>query len=207
MKSNHKFWDRIANKYARDTIANQVAYERKLAITQKLFQPGFEVVELGCGTGSTAILHAPHVKHIRAVDVSAKMLAIARQRAADAGVENIYFEQSTVEDLKLSDGAADMVLALSLLHLVDDRDVTISQMYRALKPGGYFVSSTACLGDWLKWMAYVAPIGQAVGLLPPLKVFGVAALKDSIIGAGFDIVEDWAPDRKAAHFIVARKPG
>jgi cyclopropane fatty-acyl-phospholipid synthase-like methyltransferase len=35
-----------------------------------------EVLEFGCGTGSTAIVHAPHVKELRAIDISEKMIGI-----------------------------------------------------------------------------------------------------------------------------------
>ena len=37
------------------------------------------IVEFGCGTGTTAVHHTPHVQHIDAIDISAKMLEIERQ--------------------------------------------------------------------------------------------------------------------------------
>ena len=40
-----------------------------------------EVLEFGCGTGGTAIIHAPYVKHIRAIDISGNMIAIAKGKA------------------------------------------------------------------------------------------------------------------------------
>ena len=98
------------------------------------------VLELGCGTGSTAIYHAPVVQQIDATDLSANMLAIARQKAADAGVDNITFRQDSVESLTVPDGTYDAVLALSLLHLLRDREAAIAKIARLLKPGGVFVS-------------------------------------------------------------------
>jgi methylase of polypeptide subunit release factors len=57
------------------------------------------VLEFGCGTGSTAIAHAPYVKRILATDVSAKMIEIARANAERAGIENVTFGQAAVEEL------------------------------------------------------------------------------------------------------------
>ena len=73
-------------------MADQAAYERKLAITRECLNPDAQVLELGCGTGSTAIAHAPYVRHIRATDVSSRMIEIARSKAevasgADEGQE------------------------------------------------------------------------------------------------------------------------
>ena len=99
MNPSTKFWDKIAEKYSQQTIADEAAYQKKLQITQKYFHPDMEVLEFGCGTGSTAILHAPYVKHIRAIDISAKMIEIAQSKAHAEGVENVTFERSTVEAL------------------------------------------------------------------------------------------------------------
>ncbi|MEM9841084.1 MAG: SAM-dependent methyltransferase, partial [Pseudomonadota bacterium] len=67
MPDKAKFWDRIAEKYARQPISNQKAYEIKLDLTREYFTPQSNVLEFGCGTGSTAILHAPYVAHIHAI--------------------------------------------------------------------------------------------------------------------------------------------
>ena len=56
------FWDRIAPKYSRQPIADPESYARKLAATQALMQPDMAVLELGCGTGSTALEHAERVQ-------------------------------------------------------------------------------------------------------------------------------------------------
>ena len=67
MDRSAKFWDRIAKRYAKRPVADDAAYQKKLEITQSYFQPHMEVLEIGCGTGSTAITHAPNVKRIAAI--------------------------------------------------------------------------------------------------------------------------------------------
>ena len=149
------FWDRIAKRYAKQPVADEVSYEKKLEITRGYLRPDMEVLELGCGTGSTAILHAPHVRHIRAVDISPRMLEIARHKTEVAGIDNITYECAAIDDLCLEPESVDMVLALNILHLVDDREPVIRMVHEALKPGGTLVASTACLADWLNWLTHL----------------------------------------------------
>ncbi len=202
-----RFWDRIAIRYERKPVPDEAVYQKKLDLTRQYFRPDTEVLEIGCGTGSTAIAHAPYVKHIRAVDFSSKMLEIARHKAAADGVTNVSFERANIDALQVADGALDVVLALSVLHLLDDRDRAIADIHRMLKPGGVFVSSTACLGNTMRWFKVVAPIGKRLGIIPLVKVFTVAELCDSLRAAGFELTHEWQPGKGKAVFIVARKAG
>ena len=74
MVKSTKFWDKIAEKYAKQPIADEASYQKKLQVTQGYFKPEMKVLEFGCGTGSTAIIHAPYVKHIRGIDISENMI-------------------------------------------------------------------------------------------------------------------------------------
>ena len=199
------FWDKHAESYSRRPIADEAAYRKKLEVTRGYFQPQTEVIEIGCGTGSTAIAHAPYVKRIRAVDVSSGMLEIARKKAEAAGIDNVSFERAAVEDLEVEAASIDVVLALSLLHLLEDKEATIAGVYDMLKPGGVFVTSTICLGDTMKFFKYIGPIGRFLGLMPTVEVFTVEQLERSLTAAGFLIDYRWQPARGKAQFIVAKK--
>jgi ubiquinone/menaquinone biosynthesis C-methylase UbiE len=76
MDRSARFWDRIAKRYARRPVTDEAAYQKKLQVTREYFNSESEVLEFGCGTGSTAIAHAPHVNHIHAIDISSKMIKI-----------------------------------------------------------------------------------------------------------------------------------
>jgi ubiquinone/menaquinone biosynthesis C-methylase UbiE len=208
MTSESRFWDRIAQKYARSPVSDEASYQKKLEITRGFLTPEAEMLEFGCGTGSTAIAHAPYVRHIRATDVSQAMLDIAKGKAESAGITNITFEKANVDELNVTDASLDVVLGMSILHLVSDRDAVLDKVFQMLKPGGRFVSSTACMGDVLalRLVATVAPIGKALGLLPTLRAFTRAQLEDSIRKAGFEIDQSWQPGPRKAVFIVALKP-
>lgn len=206
MGQSAKFWDKIADRYLKQPITDVASYENKLQVTQEYFQPSMEVLEIGCGTGSTAIVHAPYVKHIRAVDFSANMIDIAQTRAAAQNIPNITFEQSSIDELDISYQTLDAVLGLSILHLLEDKEGVIAKVFDMLKPGGIFVTSTVCLGDKMAWFKWIAPIGKFLGFFPLVKVFTVEELANSLTDARFKIDHQWQPDKGKAVFIVAKKP-
>jgi len=201
MVNSKKFWDRIAERYSKKPIVDDVAYQKKLKVTRKYFKPNMEVLEIGCGTGGTAILHAPYVKHIQAIDISSKMIDIAKTK----NVKNVTFEQSTIDEFSASDKSFDVVLGLSILHLVENKENVIVKVRKMLKSDGVFVTSTACLGDTMKFFKFIAPIGQFFGLLPLVKVFTKKELEKSMTDAGFSIDYIWKPTKGLAVFIVAKK--
>jgi ubiquinone/menaquinone biosynthesis C-methylase UbiE len=173
------FWNKTADRYSRRPVSDEAAYQKKLDKTREYFQPDMEVLEIGCGTGSTAIAHAPYVGHMRASDLSPRMIEIAREKAKAEGVDNVTFEASSIEGLDVPDASIDVVMAHNILHLLDNWEQAIADIHRMLKPGGVFVSR---------------------------KVFSVADLKARLEGAGFEIDYEWQPKRNAAAFIVCRKP-
>ncbi|MEM9629226.1 MAG: class I SAM-dependent methyltransferase [Pseudomonadota bacterium] len=207
MTDTNAIWDRVAERYARKPVPDEDVYRKKLSITQGYFTPDMDVFEFGCGTGTTAVIHAPFVRHLRAIDVSAKMLEIAENRAAKAGVDNVTFEQAAIDDFEAADESYDVVLGLSILHLVADKEAIIAKVRNMLKPGGVFVSSTACLGDKLWFFKYIEPIGRRLGLMPMVKVFTVKELEDSLTDAGFEIDHHWVPNKGHTAFFVAKKAG
>jgi ubiquinone/menaquinone biosynthesis C-methylase UbiE len=205
MSSSSRFWDRIAESYSKKPVADEAAYQKKLEVTRSYFRPDMDVLEFGCGTGSTAISHAPSVRHIRAIDYSSKMIEIARKKTDRANIENVSFEQATIEEIDLPDQSLDAVLGLSILHLLENKDEVIAKVHRMLKPGGIFVTSTACIGDTMKFFKLIAPVGKFFGVMPPVEVFTTDELVESLTGAGFEIDHQWTPARGKAVFIVAKK--
>ncbi len=205
MTHSSAFWDKVAERYSKKPVVDEAAYQEKLRITREYFRPDMEVLEIGCGTGSTAVAHAPFVKHVRATDISSRMIEIAAAKAAAQEVDNISFDVGAIDDLNIADQSVDAVLALSVLHLVEDRDEVIATVHRMLKKDGVFVTSTVCLGESMKILKFIGPIGRSLGLMPMFKVFTPQELADSLIEAGFALDYQWQPGRGKAMFIVAKK--
>ena len=205
MDQSAKFWDKIAERYSKKPVADEASYQKKLQVTREYFRPDMEVLEFGCGTGSTAISHAPYVKHIHGIDISSKMIEIAQGKADAENVTNVTFECSTIDEFNVPDQTLDAVLALSILHLLENKEEVVAKVHRMLKPGGIFVSSTACLGDTMTYIKLIVPIGKFFGLMPLVKVFTAKELEDSLTEAGFQIDHQWQPGKRKAVFIVAKK--
>lgn len=201
------FWDRIADRYARKPVADEAVYRQKLAKTRAYLHPAADVLEFGCGTGSTALAHAPFAERIVATDISARMIAIAREKARSGDVRNVDFMQVGFEEFHAPDAAFDAVLGLSILHLVEDLDATLDKVRRLTKPGGVFVSSTACLSDHMRWFRPLATLGARFGALPKVRFFTADALAARIEAQGFEIVDRWRPAAAQSVFMIARKPG
>ncbi len=138
-----KFWDRFAYKYSLNPIHNPSIYEKKLALTQQYLKPDMQVLEFGCGTGSTAIIHSPFVKHIKATDFSKNMITIANQKAIDKNIQNITFECSELKDIDEQKEQFDVILGLNVLHLLENKEFALQKVFQLLKPSGVFVTSTA----------------------------------------------------------------
>jgi len=206
MSDKAGFWDKRAEKYAQRPVADPETYNKKLEITRTYFRNDSEVLEIGCGTGSTALAHAPYVKHILATDISPAMINIARAKAEAAQIDNVTFEIQGFEGHDIQESRYDVILALNFLHLLEDPQAAITAAYRGLKPGGVFVTSTACIGDMSWYFRIIAPVGHVVGLIPFVSVFTQAQLLQNLINAGFMIDHEWLPKKNAAAFIIARKP-
>ncbi|MEP4379573.1 MAG: class I SAM-dependent methyltransferase [Alphaproteobacteria bacterium] len=206
MKNDSRFWDRHAARYAKSPVSDEASYQKKLEITRAYLRPDLEVLEFGCGTGSTALVHATLVKHIRATDISPKMIEIARAKADAAEVSNVDFAVAAIDTLDMPEESFDVVMGHSILHLVRNRDDVIRRVFRTLRPGGVFVSSTVCLGETMKWFKFIGPIGEFIGLLPIVRVFAPQELVTGLMEAGFEIDHRWQPGRGKATFVVAKKP-
>ena len=205
------FWDRIAEKYARAPIGNVDAYEATLERVRSYLHPGDEVLEIGCGTGTTALKLAPFAGRILATDVSTAMVEIGRDKTSAQGVDNVGFAVAAVD--ALPEGSFDVVTGFNLLHLLRDLDGALAQIFMRVKPGGLFISKTVCLSGpgmplAMRALLLGLPLMQLVGRAPFVHKFAIARLEAAITGAGFDIIETGNyPDRPARRLIVARKPG
>ena len=205
------FWDRMAERYARSSISDMPAYLHTLERTRSFLGANDRVLELGCGTGSTALELAGNVQEIVASDISSKMIAIAKQKAADRSVTNVRFVVADAEHEAMNGQTYDTVLALNLLHLVTDLPAALARIHGLVKPGGLFISKTICLSGEgvpfkVKLIKLVLPIARAVGFAPAVRFFTVDQMDAWVRDAGFDILEAGNfPASPPRRYLVARK--
>jgi ubiquinone/menaquinone biosynthesis C-methylase UbiE len=133
------------------------------------------------------------------------MINIAKRKAEEGKIENVSFETRAVDDHNIPESRFDVIMAHNLLHLLEDKEAAIGSAYRGLKPGGVFVTSTACIGDMTWLFKIIAPVGHFLRLIPLVRVFTQTQLEQSLVEAGFGIEHEWLPRKNAAVFIVAGK--
>ncbi len=206
-----QFWDKVAEKYAKSPIRDMDAYAYTLERTRSYLAKSDRVLELGCGTGSTALLLADAVDQFTAADISPNMIRIANRKAVDEGVENVRFVVAEFFDQALNDGPYDVVLAHNLIHLIEDTTGALRHVASLLKPGGIFISKTVCRPEagtpWkYRLMRLIVPVMQLLGRAPFVRFMKIEELEREVTAAGFKIIET-GNHPPPSRYVVARKTG
>lgn len=216
LERNARFWDRVAPRYEASEIRDMAGYERTLARVRQILQPSDYVLELGCGTGTTALWLVSSCRHISATDVSSRMVTIATKKRQDIPEfirSRLHFhlaDANTHVDTRPQNGW-DVILAFNLLHLVPDLDATLAQVVAQMRPGGTFISKTACLGDMNPLLTHVVlPLARFLRIAPPMHVFTQGQFLAALERAGLEVVavEHHASkpvSRDARPFVVTRR--
>ncbi|NRB33355.1 MAG: methyltransferase domain-containing protein [Rhodobacteraceae bacterium] len=203
------FWTRKSKSYAKSNVRDPDAYEHTLAETRAALRPEDRVLELGCGTGTTALRLADAAGSYLAADISDGMIEIARGKAAQSGADVQFAVSDTAQ---APDGPFDKVLAFNLLHLLPDLESALQDIHARLAPGGVMISKTVCAPDgrasvFFRVMMGLLPLLQRVGQAPFVSIRPVAELEAMIRAAGFDIERSENHNEgPPSRFIVARKP-
>lgn len=110
-------------------------------IKQANIQPGQNILDLGCGTGTlTIMIKQVHPdSHVAGLDGDPEVLEIARSKAAKAGVD-IALDHGMAYHLPYPENTFDRVVSSLMLHHLDteDKQRTMAEVYRVLRPGGEF---------------------------------------------------------------------
>lgn len=204
MNVKANYWDKKARKYSQKPVPDEDIYKKKLKMTSELLNPTDKVLEIGCGSGTTALFHAGRVQSIKATDFSGEMIEIAKQKAKAQKVENVEFIQEDCETADLGVENYDMVMAHSILHLVKDPKNLIQRIHSSLKSGGYLVSSTACIDDFFKLFRWIWPVCYKLGLFPYVQALSSQFVLQIHKDCGFEITTEWNPTGETL-FLIAKK--
>jgi arsenite methyltransferase len=135
-------------------------------------KPGQTVLDLGSGAGLDAFVARNEVGtngHVIGVDMTAEMVAKARENSQQSGFENVEFRLGEIEHLPVRSKTVDVVISNCVLNLVPDKQRAFAEIFRVLKPGGHFcisdIVSSQVLPDWLKDIAE-AYAGCVSGAIP-----------------------------------------
>jgi ubiquinone/menaquinone biosynthesis C-methylase UbiE len=202
------FWTRQSARYARSGISDLAGYERTLAQTRALIDGRGSVLELGCGTGMTAVQLAAVADLYLATDLAPGMIAQAQQRLAASPRPNLRFRTATAEDMQAEGAVFDTILGFNYLHMLRDLPATLGTIHAMLPAGGLFISKTPLLAEMSPLIRMAIRPAQWLGFAPHVLTLGEGDLRAALQQAGFALDEVARHGTKATDprlFVVARK--
>jgi SAM-dependent methyltransferase len=155
-----------------ETTADQLNPVSAAVVEGAAVGPGDRVVDVGCGTGNAAILAALRGAHVTGVDPAARLLEVARVRAAESGV-SATFLQGDAASIPVGTAGADVVLSVFGVIFAADPAAAAAEMARVTAPGGRIILTAwipegaiyDCVGVFQKAVA------AAIGLPPGSRPF------------------------------------
>jgi SAM-dependent methyltransferase len=168
-----EYW---SSEVGRRWITCQQALDQRFApLTELLIaragvRPGDCVIDIGCGTGATALELAAAVGahgSVLAVDISEPLLAVARRRAMQSRRSNVRFVQADAQTHRFERGCHDLAMSRFGVMFFADPIGAFANLRRALRPGGRL--AFACWGRLEDNPWFAVPLQLGIERLGPLE--------------------------------------
>lgn len=211
MNKSKEFWDNASKNYDKTEERFEYIHSKSRENTKKYLNSSNIVMDYGCGTGTTSCEIANHVKEIHAIDISSKMIDIAKEKAVVGKVENVNFVQTDIFDKRYKRESFDTILAFNMLHTVSNPQDVMERIYELLKPEGLFISITPCLRDKMSFLVNIqiqlVRMLCKIGIIPiPIRRLKSSELDDLMANGNFQTVDTEKIFKGASsYFIVAKK--
>jgi ubiquinone/menaquinone biosynthesis C-methylase UbiE len=140
MSDDHKFNLRKRFGASSEAYATSYAHSKgeSLNILLQLINPkrSWKMLDVATGAGHTAMLFAPYVARVTALDITEEMVLKTIEMAAIKGVGNIDARVADAESMPFEDNTFDLVTCRLAFHHFTNQNKALSEMVRVLKPGG-----------------------------------------------------------------------
>ncbi len=174
-----------------ETTAEELSPVAAAVVERAAISSGDRVVDVGCGTGNAALLAAQRGAQTTGVDPAARLLEVARSRAAESGV-TATFVQGDAASIPVATAGADVVLSIFAVIFAPDPGAAAAEMARVTAPGGRILLTAwipegaiqDCVGIFQK--AVAAAIGRPAGP-PPFAWHEQSALASLFAPHGFSV--------------------
>lgn len=143
------FWDKFAFLYDLGQALNYKVLKGFEKATEMLVPEGALVLDTAAGTGRLTFAAAKKAEKVVSTDLSMPMLNESRKKATKYKVENVEFEVRDIFNLKDNNETYDVVMAGNVLHLLDEPEKAVEELWRVTKKGGKLLLPTYVLGEKL----------------------------------------------------------
>ena len=152
-KNNVSSWDEFSKKS--ESFEN-FCMKEYLATALDKIKPisNARVLEIGCGTGPISCFLAQQGYNVDGIDVSQTAIEIAQTNAKDRGLNIHYSVDDICSISKTMSGIYDIIIDGHCMHCItydSDRHAALTNVFRLLKKGGYFIVDTMSIEDPSKW--------------------------------------------------------
>jgi ArsR family transcriptional regulator len=145
------FFDRVASDW--DTM--RIAYYDERVIDRlgefADLTPDMVVADVGTGTGFVAAGIAPRVSQVIGIDISERILEVARSNLDELGIGNVELRVGDITELPVPDDSVDAAFANMVLHHAEDPAAMLTEMARIVRPGGVVAICDEVEHPW-EWM-------------------------------------------------------
>lgn len=190
--------------FVRLLFAGHIPRLMRSAVRLAGLQPGEAALDVGCGTGTLAIMAARETGRFTTlfgIDPAPEMITRARQKADRAGVE-VTFQTGVAEALAFPDGRFDLVMNSLMMHHLPAalQSQALAEMYRVLRPGGRLLivdfepPKAGLKKRMLTW------------LLGEMTAIDNSKLLPRVTAAGFSAIRTGQTDSTLAVYLAAVKP-
>ena len=158
------FWDKAARVYDVTEKLNGKVYREMCELTTKLVPRGSNVLECAGGTGELSFAVSAKAASVLCTDNSEQMLGVAREKAEKKGLDNVIFERRNIFHLDDPDETYDIVIAGNVLHLLENPENAVRELYRVTKRGGRLLLPTFMVSGTGKLSSALLALYQKFGL-------------------------------------------
>lgn len=186
-------WTRHAHRY--DASA-RFLHPRLMAATE--IEPGERILDIGCGTGKATrdAARAATGGFAMGVDLSSQMLAYARDRAREEGLDNVAFEHADAQVYPFEAESFDLAMSRNGVMFFADRLAAFTNIARALRPGGrmtLLVWQGIDKNEWLREIIGALAAGRTFpppepGAPGPVSLADPDLVRPVLAEAGFDAI-------------------
>jgi SAM-dependent methyltransferase len=166
--------------------------------------PADRILDVGCGNGASSLAAArlASAGSVLGLDLSGPMLAVARRRAAEAGLTNVEFARADVQVHRFAPAGADLVLSGFGGMFFGDPMAAYRNLAGALRPGGrlrMLAWRDLAENEWITSIREALALGRELGTPPPdapspFSLADPARVRRLLTEAGFVDVELAAAD-------------